>query len=322
MKASRREWAFFLGPWLLGFVVLTAIPLAFTVGFSFVEQDPSAKESSARVVGLDHYRQALGLDHSRPAKPSDPWIWRACGFRPTDPKFWFALQNSAVFTLLWTPVGLAAAIVLSLLLYPPRPGMRWFRAVVFAPYAMGGVAAILIWSWLLNPEFGAVNQFLRSLPGNFNPPEWLFSPTWCKPAVVGIHLWSVGGAVIVFLAARRCVPPTLYDAARLDGAGSWSCFRAVTWPAITPVVLFWTLTTVIYSMQSFNDSFLLRNRRQGDGLLFYAVHLYQSAFEPPYRLAYACALACILAAILSGFAALLMGTSRWWVHYGDEHARR
>lgn len=320
MKGSKRQTLAFLTPWLVGVLALTVFPLVATVLLSLTSKTGSKAGEPNTWVGLENYRSTLGVDSTRPATAADPWSWRRLDARPLDPRFWRSIENSAVFTMLFVPLELTAALALGLLLYPNGLRMRWLRAIVFAPYALGGIAAVMIWSWLLNPEFGAINGVLRRFVDD--PPDWLFSSSWCKPAVAVMQLWSVGGGAMIFLAARRRIDRTLHEAAELDGAGSWRCLRFVTWPQLTPVVLFFVLTSILFSMQAFNESFLLRNRRQGDGLLFFAVHLYQSAFEPPYRLAYACTLACIFVLILGGVAGLLLLSSRAWVHYGDDHAAR
>ena len=123
--------------------------------------------------------------------------------------------------------------------------------------------------------------------------------------------------MLIFIAARRRVPPELYASAQLDGAGGLRKFRCITWPHMTPAVFFNLLVSFIFSMQSFNESYLLQNRRQDDGILFTALYVYQTAFEPPYRLGYACALAWILFAVLLLFIVPITWTSRRWVHYAD-----
>ena len=219
---------------------------------------------------------------------------------------------------------------MALLLSQPFRGASIVRAVVYLPHLLGGVATIIIWSWLLNPRFGWINEAIRFVYVLIDPvvrlfsetgtsewllPGWLYSPFWCKPAVVIMHTWTMGGAMLVFLAALRRVPRTLYDAAGLDGAGAFARFRHITWPQITPVVLFNLIVGIVFTTQAFNEAYLLQNRGQRDGLLFYMVHVYQSAFEPPYRIGYASALCWIMFAVLCVIVGPLLWTSRRWVHY-------
>ena len=120
--------------------------------------------------------------------------------------------------------------------------------------------------------------------------------------------------MLIFLAALRRVPFVLYDAAGLDGAGIWKKFRHITWPMITPVVLFNLIVSIIFAMQSFNEPYMLQNRRQEEGLLFYVLYVYRTAFEAPYQLGYASALSWIFILVLMLLVLPLVWSSRRWVY--------
>jgi len=186
---------------------------------------------------------------------------------------------------------------------------------------------------LLNPRYGWVNQGIRLFYASIDPllravglggtqdwpvPQWLYSPHACKPAVILMNTWTMGGAMLIFLAALCRVPATLYEAAALDGASSLRRFFHVTWPHITPVVLFHITVSTVFCMQSFGNAYLLNNRAQEDGLLFYTLYIYNLAFQPPYRMGYAAALACLLIGILIVVVGLIFATSRRWVFYAGD----
>ena len=275
----------------------------------------------------------MGVDPSYAPTPADPWYWRALDGRPNDPRFYTSLANSLFFTLIAVPLGLCASLAVALLLNQPLRGVALFRAFVYVPHLMGGVATVMIWSWLLNPQFGWINELIRGSYGLLDPfvrifhaggtshwdvPSWLYSSGACKPALILMHVWTMGGSMLIFLAALNRVRPELYSAARIDGASRLQRFRNVTLPQISPAILFCLVMGLIFAMQSFHDAYLLQNRAQGDGLLFYALYLYETAFEPPYRLGYAAALAWILFAVLGVMVLPLLAMTRRWVHYESE----
>ena len=121
--------------------------------------------------------------------------------------------------------------------------------------------------------------------------------------------------MLIFLAALQSVPRALQEAAMLDGAGRWQRFRHVTLPHISPAVAFNLVVGLIFAMQSFDQAYLLYNRAQGDGLLFYMLYLYRKAFEPPYAMGYASAMAWILFIVVLSVTLFQMWLSKKWVHY-------
>lgn len=329
MKAERRDTFLLLAPWLVGFIFLTSLPVLASMALSLTDTQGDASLGSTKWVGLSHYRTALAVDRSYPLTAEDPRLWRWLGGRPGDERFYRSLINSLYYALIAVPLNLIVSLAAALLLHRRRPGMSLLRALIYLPHVLGGAATIMIWSWIFNPRFGQLNQIIRWLYGKLEPilvaltgngaaeawtPDWLYSPQWCKPAVIIMYVWTMGGSMLIFLAALRRLPPMYHEAARLDGAGWWHRFRFVTWPQITPAVWFNLLCGLVFTMQAFNESYLLQNRSQQDGLLFYVRNLYEVAFEPPYRLGYASALAWILCLVLLVMVLPIVLTARRWVY--------
>src|SRR5258708_32612959 len=129
-----------------------------------------------------------------------------------DSIFWQSLAIALTFVVYSVPLSLIVGLGLSLLLNMKRRGVNLFRTVIFLPYVISGVAVAILWSSLLNPQFGGVNWLLRHV-GISNPPLWLQSPTWALPSVVLIGLWSVGGGAIIYLSGLQHSPAQLYEAA-------------------------------------------------------------------------------------------------------------
>ncbi|MFQ5489542.1 MAG: carbohydrate ABC transporter permease [Phycisphaerae bacterium] len=308
LAGSRAGALGFYAPWLVGVVGLTVIPVLGSLGLSFLRWDGLSFSADLHWVGLDHYRTLLN----------------------DDPDFGRALANSLIYSLMATPLSLLASLGAAVLLSRRLPGMGIFRTLVYLPHVLGGVATVMIWSWLLNPRFGPVNAAIREsyalldpLVRLWNPagtadwsvPGWFYSPTWCKPGLVLMQLWSFGGGMLIFLAALQQVSAQTLEAARLDGADAWSRFRHVILPSITPAILFNTVTGLAASMQAFNQAYLMFNRSQDQGLLFYVLYLYRCAFEPPYRVGYASALAWVFFGIIFTLVVIAIRTARHWVFY-------
>jgi multiple sugar transport system permease protein len=245
-----------------------------------------------------------------------------------------ALSNSISYTAMNVSAQLVVGLALALLVRQSRRHTGAWATLYYLPHVFGGVATILIWWWILNPQIGPVNRAIRAFYGAVQSPlawaglartqgwplpPWLYSPTWAQPSLVLMNLWQAGGAMLVFLAALLRGGDDLHDAAKLDGAGRLRRLWHITLPQISPAVLFNIVTGVVFSMQSFNQPFLLRNFQQQDSLLFYVLYMYQSAFEQ-HRFGYAMALAWLLLAVLVAFTAAAVFATRRWVHYDMDEA--
>ncbi|MCH7592004.1 MAG: sugar ABC transporter permease, partial [Planctomycetes bacterium] len=195
MTPRSRGVGWFLAPWAVGFVLLTLLPAMAALGLSVTRFGDDLSLARPEGVGLAHYRDALGVDRAHTPTDADPWYWRTLGGRPNDPRLYAALANSLFFTLIAVPLGLCTSLAVALLLNQRLRGVTLFRALVYVPHLLGGVATVMIWSWLLNPRFGPVNAVLREsytlldpLVRLWNPtgtsdwavPGWFYSSTWCK----------------------------------------------------------------------------------------------------------------------------------------------
>ena len=298
----------FVSPWLAGLLLLYVGPMFAAALLSMTTWD-GLSWTSLKWVGLGHFRSL-----------------------PDDSYFIKALTNSAVYTAMNVPVQLLGALGLALLV---RQSGRWagvWGAFYYVPHVLSGVATILIWWWLLNPQVGPINRAIATIYEGLNGPmaavglggtegwplpPWLYSPTWAKPSLVMMNLWHVGGGMLIFLAALLRGGDTVHEAAMLDGAGRLDRFLHVTLPQISPALLFNVVTGVVLSMQAFGPAYLLQNWQQRDGLLFCVLHIYRSAFED-HRLGYAAALAWVLLGVLILFTGTTVLTTRRWVHYDFE----
>ena len=280
----------FLLPWLVGLVVFTAVPVLASLGMSFTDW---RLLESPRWIGLDNYRQML---------------WG-------DPTFWHSIGVTLRYTLLSLPLYIVLGLLLALLLNQRLRGMYVFRTIFYIPAVLSGVAVAILWLQLFNPNFGAINYFLRVL-GVANPPRWFASPTWALPAIVIVGAWGVGGGAVIYLAGLQNISPQLYEAAAIDGASAWARFRHITLPMLSPTLFFTLITGLIDSFQMFGPAFVFGGTDGGPGgsLLFYLLYLYRTGFARG-QMGYASALAWVLVVIAAITIAVVFRLERRYVFY-------
>ncbi len=301
-----RSAAWFAAPWFVGLGLLYAGPMVASAVLACTDWD-GLSWSSIKWVGGANFERALTGDRT----------------------LRLAMVNSATYTAMNVSAQLVAALGLALLVHRSRRHVGAWAAIYYAPHVLAGVASILIGWWLFNPQIGPINRGIRFtyelLDGparavglgttrDWPVPLWLYSPAACKPTLVIMNLWHAGGAMLIFLAALLRGGRAEYEAADLDGAGSLARFRAVTLPRLSPAILLNAVTGVIFSMQAFAQPFLLSNFQQENGLLFYSLNMYRTAFERN-QFGYACAQAWVLLAALIVFTATAVVLTRRWVTY-------
>lgn len=294
LRARRESLRFylFISPWLVGFVVFTAIPMIASLVISFTDWDSF---QTPQFVGGENYISLL----------------------TDDPLFWDALWHTLYFAVVSVPLSLLIALGLAQLLARPMVGARFFRTVIYLPALVPLVAAAMIFRWLLAPENGPINSTLALF--GIDGPAWLFSADWVIPAVILLSLWQIGTGTILLIAALQGVPPELYEAARLDGAGPIRQFWSVSVPLVTPILFFNLVTGVIAGFQVFSQVYVMTEGRFGPGnaSLMLVPYIYDTAFRYN-QMGYAAAMAWVLFVIILAFTALIIRSSTAWVFYETE----
>ncbi len=213
-------------------------------------------------------------------KPERPWV----GFGnylelAADPFFRNAVYNSLVFTLMGVPLGVASALAVAVLVAQPLRAMGLFRTIYFIPAISSPVALSILWIWVFLPEVGLVN-FTLSLLSLPSGTDFLTHPAWAMPALVLLFMWTgLGPRMLIFLTGIQSIPQTLYEAADLDGAGTWQRFRYVTLPLLLPTTLFVVVTSTIAAFQWFTAVYIITRggpRRTTDVV---AYHIYKEAWQ-------------------------------------------
>jgi len=294
----------FASPWLTGFFVLTAGPMILSFLLAF---------TSWEGTGGDDFKWAWLDNYARAARDSD--VGRA-------------LTNTAFYSFISVPLGLSVALGLAVLLNQKLRGIALFRTIFYMPSVIGGVATIMMWIWVFNPDYGLLNSVLRrgcnvlaaaGIEGarTLQLPKWIADEHWAKPSLILMSLWGSGAAMLIFLAALQNVPDSLYEAVEIDGAGRWSKFVHITVPQISPAIFFNLVMGIIGSFQVFTQAFLMTNGGPNKATLFYVLYLYNKAFQD-FEFGYASALAWILFLIIMFFTLLVLRSSRLWVYYEGE----
>lgn len=290
-QTRKALWGYlFALPWILGLIVFWGGPILASLYYSFTEYGVTG---TPKYTGLANFTRAF----------------------TTDDLFWSSLGRTFTFAVIFVPVAITGALVLAILLNQKLKGTNIYRTIFFVPHLLPAVAIAVVWSFLLAPKLGPINEFLRSI-GIAEPPAWLSSRDSALWSVIMINVWAAmgGNTMLIFLAGLQGVPQELYEAADIDGAGGFSKFRNVTLPLISPTIFFNVVLGIIAALKVFTTAFVTTQGGPSYATWFFALHIYNEAFKY-FRLGYGSALAWVLAIILIAFTFVQIYYSRRWVHY-------
>jgi raffinose/stachyose/melibiose transport system permease protein len=275
-------WLYIL-PGLLFYVLFTLGPLLHTVELSFFDWDGL---TVGRYIGLDNYREAF----------SDPLV-RA--------SFRHSAELIVFYALL--PVALGLLLTAILTRHPVR-GFTFYRTALFLPQMIAGVVVAQAWVWIYAAN-GPLNAFLRDIGLGSLARPWLGDFTWALPAVGGIGTWvTYGLCMVLFIAGAQSIPQSLYDAARVDGAGAVREFFAVTLPALRNQVVVAFVLTTINALRSFDIIYNATSGGPGTETYVPSYYMYRNAFVFN-RVGYAAAIAVMLTAVIFALAAIVLYVS-------------
>ncbi len=301
--AKRRRWRardfqgwLWASPWILGFVLWTLGPMLWSLYLAFT------RYSIIRApvwVGLDNFERAL---------------------QGGDSLFWPSMARTFTWALVMVPLSLVGSLMTALLLNQGLRGTAILRTLFFIPSLTPAVALAVLWRWIYQPDFGALNFMMREL-GVATPPAWLADARFAMPSLMVMTLWGAvgGGTMLIFLAGLQGVPQELYEAAEIDGAGRAARFRNITLPLLTPTIFFNLIIGVIAALRTFTTAFVATGGGPNYATWFYILHLYQTAFQN-FELGYASALAWIFFVLVVGLTLANLRFSRRWVYYEGEEA--
>ncbi|MGG5359191.1 multiple sugar transport system permease [Enterococcus sp. DIV0213j] len=221
-----------------------------------------------------------------------------------DEFFLISLKNTVVYTLLYVPLGLIVALGTAILLNKKFKSVGLFRTFFYLPVLCSSVATATIWYWLLNPQYGLINQLLRIV--GINGPAWLYSSNWAMTAIVIMSVWmSFGGNMMIFLAGLQGINPALYEAADIEGANSWQKFISITWPQLSKTTFLVTTQLIISAFQVFDQAYMLTQGGPGNSTITLVYYIYNKGFGG-LEMGYASALSFLLFLLIFVFSLVNM----------------
>jgi multiple sugar transport system permease protein len=289
--ADARAGYTFLLPWLLGFIVLTLGPMISSLYLSFTNYnlfDPP------KWIGLDNYTTLF-----------------------QDERFLQSVGVTVGYVVFGTPLKLAAALAVAMLLNSARKGQGFYRSAFYAPSLIGASVSIaIVWKAMFG-DSGPVDQGLSFF--GINIGGWVGNPSMTMPMFILLTVWQFGAPMVIFLAGLKQIPADLYEAASMDGAGPVRKFFNITWPMLSPVVFFNLLMETIHAFQIFSSAYIISNGEGGPAgsTLFYTLYLYLRGFSD-FRMGYASAMAWLLLIVVGILTLIIFRTSKSWVHYSGD----
>jgi len=232
-----------------------------------------------------------------------------------DPVLRRVLLNTGLYTLAVVLGGGAVGLVLALLLNRPLWLRPLWRGIFFLPTVVPMAVLSAVWLWIYDPGFGLMNYLLRRL--GLPTSQWLHSPSSALWAIILMMIWQTAGYnMVILLAGLQNVAEELYEAARIDGAGSWTLLRRITLPMLSPTFLFLIIVSTIQAFRVFDPVFVMSLGTGGPAnstatLVFY---LYRQAFMF-FNAGYASAIAYLIVGIAVAFTAVQLWLARRWVVY-------
>jgi multiple sugar transport system permease protein/N,N'-diacetylchitobiose transport system permease protein len=243
-------------------------------------------------VGLDNYRDAVG-----------------------DPQFWGAIRRTAYFTFVSTWFELILGVLLALLLNLPFRGRAVLRSIVILPWALPTIVNGLMWRWIFNPEYGALNALLTQLHLLNHYRSWLGSPFLALNMVIVADVWkNTPLAAFLVLAGLQTIPGDLYEAARVDGASAVRGFIHITLPLLVPSILVILVVRTIEAFKVFDIIYIMTRGGPANGTQSIAYYAYIQAFSNQ-SFGFGAALAYIIVLCILGFAVVYMRLLRAEVEY-------
>jgi multiple sugar transport system permease protein len=271
-QEQARYGVLFVLPSFLFFCLFIAWPVAYSFYLGFFQWSPL--EPRPVWVGLENYQELF-----------------------SSASFLRAIGNTVVFTLGVLLLTVTGSLTLALALNQGLRGTTIFRALYYSPVVTSLVATAVIWLWILDPQFGVVNQALRGL--GLPAPGWASDAFWAMPTVIVAFSWrEIGYFTVIYLAGLQGIPTELKEAARIDGCGPGRVFRHITLPLLMPTTLFVLVLSVIRATQNaFGVIFVMTGGGPVETTNVVVLYLYQQAFQF-FRMGYASAVAYVLFAMI------------------------
>jgi len=292
----------FVSPWLIGFLIFGLYPMAMAIYLAFTNYN-ILQPKNTTFTGLSNLSRLVN-----------------------DALFWKSLGNTAWMTGVGVPLSVVIGLLIALPLAQKMRGVDVYRTLIYLPTLVPPLVVTLLFLWILNPNYGLLKMPLEAM--GIQSPGWLADPLWAKPAILIMVIWNTSGQVMVItLAGLRDIPRHLYEAAEIDGAGTWNKFVHVTLPGLSPVLFYNILTGILFFIQIFTQAYAASVGGSGGGgsgqslgapvnsTLMLSLNIYKNAFVF-WQAGYASMLSLVILVLSLGLALIFFRYARRFVHYG------
>ena len=291
-KTMKREYQAYLYilPWILGFAILQLYPFVSSFIYSFTDYTVGAK---ATFQGLANYKKLFTQDK----------------------EFWNSLKVTILFALYTVPGKLIMALAVAMFLNRDLKGINLIRTLYYIPSLFGGsVAVALLWR-LMFLDNGVINAILSAL--HLPVIQWLGDTRYALRTICMLEIWQFGSSRVMFLAALKQVPRSLYEAAEIDGAGKVTRFFHITLPQISPIIFFNLINQTIQALQNFTSAQVITEGGPLKSTYVLGLKLYKEGVSY-FKMGYASAISWVVFAAIMIFTLAIFASSKLWVHYADE----
>lgn len=285
-RSKQNRWGyFFITPAIIGLVFFSLGPMLFSFTISFFQWDIVTKPF---FIGLSNYKSLL-----------------------VDPLVRKSLKVTILYTLMTVPLITIVPFLVAQLLNTRLKGMSFFRTIFYVPSIVPIVAVSAIWKYLYDPMYGPINQFLKmvSLP----QLKFINSVSQVIPSLAVMALWLSGNTVVIYLAKLQDMPSDLYEAASLDGAGSFAKWIHITLPMMSSIIFYNLVMAILGTMQIFTQVFIMTEGGPANSSLMYTMLVYNSAFKHS-QMGYSSAMSWLLFVIMGLITLVVFGSSKLWIY--------
>ena len=280
--------ALYILPWILGILLLKLFPFGLSLFLSFTRYDLM---SPPEFIGISNYLEMF-----------------------KDELFIKSLGNTIRYVIITVPLKLAFALFVASLLNFKIKGVGFFRTAYYLPSILGGSVAIsVLWRFLF-ADNGLVNMLLKTL--HIPTISWMGDQKYALLTIGLLSVWQFGSSMVIFLAALKNIPNTLYEAARIDGASKIRMFFSITFPLLTPVIFFNFIMQMLNAFQEFNAPYIITKGGPLNSTYLYSLLIYDNSFRY-FNMGYASALAWFFFIIIMLCTAIVFKTQKYWVYYED-----
>ena len=286
LDAETKAGLAFTSPFIIGFLLFMIVPMMISLYYSLCDYNIL---SAPVFVGLKNYIKMF-----------------------YDEVFFKTIGVTFFYALISVPLRLAFALLVAMLLLNSSRLTAFYRAAYYLPSIIGGsVAVSILWKRMFAID-GVINKVLAVF-GMKDPVSWLGDKNTAIWTLILLAVWQFGSSMLIFLSSLKQIPPSLYEAASIDGAGKFRQFFKITLPLLTPTIFFNLVMQMINGFLAFTQCYIITQGKPMNSTLFYTVYMYQQSFEY-YNTGYGAALAWVMLLIVGLITAVLFATKRFWVY--------